>query len=277
MHSLFRVTVQTTESLAPHLQRLTLHAPEFADFQLTGPDEFFGLVMPQLGENFAPFDTAGTNIRAAVTAIPEPQRPGLRWYTIRGHQPERATVTMDAVTHGDNGPGSAWIRRAQPGQEAGFFRCQALWVPPQTHDGTQHGRPGARQLLVADASALPALRHILECHAAGRPTNLGQADPPDLARTDVIAVVSSEDEVEPGLIQEWEAQVGGLRVVTAPAEVGRAMDELYAEGPELLGSVWASGEGDMTKAVRYHAMQRYDLDSDAIFWCPYWFVGKARP
>lgn len=261
-HQLIPVTLTANKQIRPRLHRLTFHAEAFRTYQLAGPDEFFGLVMPQAGQEFSPFPVDGVNIRAAVAAIGEETKPDLRWYTIRALHPEDATVDVDVVTHGDSGPGSRWIRNAQPGDTAGFFTCNELWQPTE-----------APQLLVADASALPALRHIL-AYQEGR-------DPAMLARTDVMAVVTSDDEIEPGLAARWKTSVRSLSVLrTEPHQeaesVVAALKADYAGAPAP-GYVWVSGEGDLAKKVRGLAVKDWGLSSDDVTWVPYWFYGRARP
>ena len=123
-HELIPVTLTANKRIRLRLHRLT----------------FFGLVMPQAEQEFTPFPVDGINLRSAVSAIDEERRPDLRWYTIRALHSEEATVDVDVVTHGDSGPGSRWIRRAQAGDTAGFFtsrrrirpaRAAAHFDPPR--------------------------------------------------------------------------------------------------------------------------------------------------
>ncbi|WP_293822567.1 siderophore-interacting protein [uncultured Corynebacterium sp.] len=261
-HELIPVILTANRRIRPRLHRLTFYAEAFRTYTLTGPDEFFGLVMPQAGQEFTPFPVDGINLRAAVAAIAEEKRPDLRWYTIRAFHPEEATVDVDVVTHGDNGPGSRWIRRAQADDTAGFYTCNALWRPTE-----------GEQLLVADASALPALRHILAYQEVHNPAML--------RATDVMAVVTSADEVEPGLAARWEASVRSLRIIhTEPHQetdaIITALRADYASTP-WPGYVWASGEGELAKSVRGLAVNEWRLDADDVTWVPYWFYGRARP
>lgn len=261
-HELIPVTLTANKRISPRLHRLTFYAEAFRTYTLSGPDEYFGLIMPQAGQQFRPFPVDGVNIRATVAAIDEETRPDLRWYTIRALHSEDATIDVDIVTHGNSGPGSRWILRAQPGDTAGFFTCNDLWRPTE-----------AAQLLVADASALPALRHILAYQEEHNPAKLGT--------TDIVAVVTSEHEVEPGLAARWEPSVRSLRVLcTKPhqeADIAvAALQEGYAESPTP-GYVWVSGEGELAKKVRGLAVKDWGLDTTDVTWVPYWFYGKARP
>lgn len=262
IHSLFPVTLVKNEKLKPRLQRLTFTSPVFADYEIDGPDEYFGLLMPPKHEPFESFSLNGLNIRAAVASLPESQRPELRWYTIRRLNRASQTIDVDVVTHGDNGPGSRWIQRAKPGDTAGVFTCPALWVPP-THS----------QLLVADSSAVPALRHILEYQRERSPEALGQVD--------VCVVISNSDEVEDGFAEMWQPHVRSLAIVRTrfgdeASEVMRVLRRHYI-AREVPQSVWVSGEGDLTKAVRRMAINDWGVPSEDIVWVPFWFRGRARP
>ena len=261
-HELIPVILTANRRIRPRLHRLTFYAEAFRTYTLTGPDEFFGLVMPQAEQEFTPFPVDGINLRSAVNAIDKEKRPNLRWYTVRALHPEEATVDVDVVTHGDSGHGSRWVCRAQAGDTAGFFTCNDLWRPTE-----------AAQLLVADASALPALRNILAYQEDHNPSML--------RTTDVMAVVTSDDEVEPGLAARWEASVHSLRIIhTQPHQetdaIITALRADYASAPRP-GYVWASGEGELAKSVRGLAVYEWGLDTKNVTWVPYWFYGKARP
>lgn len=260
-HALHTVTLVDNRQLKPRLHRLTFTSDAFSDFPLTGPDEYFGLVMPKPGRAFEPFDVDGVNIRSAVAAMPEDIRPDLRWYTIRKLDRVNKLIDVDVVTHGDSGPGSRWIRRACPGATAGMFTCPALWTPPT-----------GSQLLVADASALPALRHILSYQQANAPMTL--------ELTDVVAVITADEEIEDGLDSQWGETLRSLTIVDAPKQAEttatlNALNTLYpAQAPQ---SVWVSGEGTLTKAVRSLAVKTWGLARENVVWVPFWFHGKARP
>ncbi len=102
-----------------------------------------------------------------------------------------------------------------------------------------------------------------------------------LRATDVMAVVTSNDEVEPGLAARWEPSVRSLRIIHTQAH-GEAeavvaalrADYAGASGP---GYVWVSGEGSLAKSVRGLAVNEWGLDTTDVTWVPYWFYGRARP
>lgn len=239
------VEVASAQLINDSLRRITFTAPSLRGHELTGPDEFFGLVMPPIGEDFHALANA-QNLRAAVADHPH---LALRWYTVRAHRPADGEIDVDIVDHGDNGPGTAWMRRAQPGQQAGLWPATALWAPT------------ARDaILVADPSALPAARAII-----------ASLDSQERARTTVIAVVDKPSEVETGL-EELAGELAHFALTTT--------DNLAADlaaTTAACGYLWACGEGDMVKSVRAWGINSRHLTSDNITFSPFWFTGRARP
>ena len=67
-HRIIRATVYDVSTPAENLQRIVIHSPELVGFQLSGPDEFFGLFMPPNTHEdlHLPFYSGETNIRACV-------------------------------------------------------------------------------------------------------------------------------------------------------------------------------------------------------------------
>lgn len=277
-HRLIPVTVHSVDYLTDTLLRIVVHADDLKSYALTGPDEFFGLLMPPPNqpfsspEDFAATPIEGLNIRAAVASMPPEVRPNLRWYTVRHLDKTRGLLAFDVATHGvsaedapsTTGPGLSWCLSAQPGAPAGLWTCQGLWH-----------REHRKQLLVADPTSLPSVRAILEY--------LTTLFPEQLAATHVIAVTSTDSDSEPHL-EDWRNRLSSLTQVTAPSDgYAQAIAEHLAEEDQPLQPysdvdyVWVAGEGDFCKVVRTHAIKNWQLNKDNILWCPYWFVGKARP
>lgn len=128
----WEVEVIATQRIAENLQRLTLTAPQFADYTLAGPDEYFGLLVPRQN--------------------PE-ERPALRWYSMRYFRPHETAVDVDIVLHGDQAPGTAFATHAQPGDTVEFRRGGSDYALPNN---------GGHHLLVGDETSAPALASIME-------------------------------------------------------------------------------------------------------------------
>ncbi len=241
----FRMTVSAVTDLSAHLRRVTFHAPEFADFRLTGPDEWFGLLMPPAAGPLTMPSEDRINVRQAIRALPAEQRPDLRWYTVRGHRPEAAEIDADFVLHGDAGPGTRWANRAAVGQEVGFRAGTSGYRAPA----------GGTCLLVADETALPALGAILE-------------QPSDQVRH-VFAEVPDADYRLPLDGVTWVhrgTDAPGSHVVPAIRDAQLSTVD-YA---------WACGESALATGVRRHLVKDRGVDRRAVMFSGYWKVGSAR-
>ena len=282
-HDFLRCRVESIEVLAEELVRVHLHSPAFADLRLTGPDEFFGLVMPTsdasldgLADALATGDR--TNLRAVIASCDSAWRPELRWYTFRSLNRENATACFDVATHGKRSrsdstkdtteafpaPGVNWVLRAQAGDECAVYTSRGLWH-----------HPSSQQLLIADPSALPSVWAILDSCQNFHPNTLGTIR--------VIALAETDADIEVPALHQWEKKLAGLDVVKGPYAQHQELlttqiEKLAQQHPEFHPEyLWASGEMGMAKTARKLGMEIFGLDSAAIQWCVYWIAGKARP
>ena len=282
-HDFLRCRVESIEVLAEELVRVHLHSPAFADLRLTGPDEFFGLVMPTsdasldgLADALATGDR--TNLRAVIASCDSAWRPELRWYTFRSLNRENATACFDVATHGKRSrsdstkdtteafpaPGVNWVLRAQAGDECAVYTSRGLWH-----------HPSSQQLLIADPSALPSVWAILDYCQNFYPNTLRTIR--------VIALAETDADIEVPALHQWEKKLAGLDVVKGPYAQHQELltmqiEKLAQQHPEFHPEyLWASGEMGMAKTARKLGMEIFGLDSAAIQWCVYWIAGKARP
>lgn len=246
---MFAATVTAVRDLTPHMRRLTVTAPEFADYSPVGPDEYLGLLMPREPDAplVLPRDEGSDNIRAAVAAIPEQERPDLRWYTLRDHRPERLEIDIDFVVHGDEGPGTRFAGRAEVGSVLGIRECTALYAPMSET---------RTRVIVGDESAIPAIARILEGTEA-RETHVfieiaDAAEKQDLA-ADVTWV-------------EREGELPGIRLLAAVRTAALPAEIDYA---------WVCGERFAVQEVRRHLVDR-GVTKDRITFSGYWRLGEAR-
>ena len=167
-------------------------------------------------------------------------------------------VTAETITAA-TGPGLAWCLRTAPGDPAGIWTCQGLW-----HRGK------SRQVLIADPSALPSVRAILEFTAAFAPEQLFQLH--------VVSLTSGPEDSEPELLEQWDQQVARITELNAPANSFAVAAKAHMETQHYdVDYLWVAGEGDLCKVVRAHAIKQWGMPKGAVQWCPYWFIGKARP
>jgi NADPH-dependent ferric siderophore reductase len=125
--------VVDTARLTPHMQRLTLTAPELDGFRyLPGQD-------------------------VMLLVATEGNRPVRRRYSIRDLDPAARLLTLDIVLHGD-GPGERWVRSARPGDRIGGIGPRGKIAASATADW---------HLFIGDESALAATFAMAEALPAG--------------------------------------------------------------------------------------------------------------
>jgi NADPH-dependent ferric siderophore reductase len=145
--------------LTPHMQRLTLTAP-----QLDG----FGYL-------------PGQDVMLLVAA--EGNRPVRRRYTIRQLDAAARLLTLDIVLHGD-GPGERWVRSARSGDTIEGIGPRGKITTSAVADW---------HLFMGDESALPAIFAMTEALPPDRPATLvleipEQSDEQDLAAATTIRI-----------------------------------------------------------------------------------------
>ncbi|MFM9367222.1 siderophore-interacting protein [Streptomyces sp. Da 82-17] len=165
--------VVRTRRLTPRMVRVTLGGADLADLRLDGPDQQVKLYFPKPGRRRPRLPERGVGGGDVMrwyeefNAIPEAERPWMRSYTVRAHEPGRgpadATIDIDFVLHGDGaaGPATRWAAGARPGDVLGMFGPSAHFAKPlplATADW---------MLLAGDETALPALGTIIEALPEG--------------------------------------------------------------------------------------------------------------
>lgn len=245
----YRAEVTARHDLTPHMRRLTVTAEEFADYAPVGPDEYLGLLLPrhESAPLALPSNDGTNNIRAAVAALPEDERPDLRWYTLRAHRPHLREIDIDFVVHGDEGPGTRFANRANAGTVLGIQECTALYAPlPEVKT----------RVLIGDESAIPAIARILETTTA--------------AETHVFVEIadSSERQNLPGDIVwlEREGAAHGVRLREALRT---------APLPDVIDYAWVCGERSAVQDIRRQLVGR-GVSKDRITFSGYWRLGEAR-
>lgn len=251
----FEMTVVAVADLGGGMRRVTFEAPELAGFEPVGPDEYFGLVMPRPGRDLVMPDPQPLNVRASIADIPQDDRPDLRWYTIRSHDPAAARIEVDIVTHGDSGPGSAWTVRAAAGDRVGFRASGALY--------RGLGLEG-RQVLIADETAIPSVAAVLEA----------QGGPEAAAARGVEVHVEVAD---PAVLDGYDLGAAHVHVRTGVpgSAVVPALAAHLATGGDPVVYAWACGESDLAAGAR-RVLVRHGVDRRRIYFCGYWKLGQPR-
>ncbi len=239
--------VLETAQVTPHLVRVrfafddpsAVERPDATDayFKLLFTDPAHGLTPP--------YD---------LDALPPEQQPVRRTYTVRTWHTD-GSVSIDFVTHGEEGVAAPWAMRAQPGDRVAANGPGSGYAPSGT---------APWYLLVGDDSALPAISAAVEVL-------------PQNARGHVVVEVDSPADEQlptppPGMTVRWLHRQGAT-----PGERPLLPDAVRAlDWPEQGPEVFAHGERESIKALRQIFFREHDLARSRVSLSGYWAYGRTE-
>ncbi|MFF3781879.1 siderophore-interacting protein [Streptomyces sp. NPDC001933] len=245
------VRVVGVERITPRTARVTFTGDALAGLMEDRPDQQMKLCFPREGQGAPRLpepeadDTYGMRWYEAYLAIPEPERPLLRSFTVRAYDRGRDVMTVDFVLHGDDGPAARWGRDARAGDVLGMVGPSSLYARPV---------PAADWLLLAgDESALPAIATLLESLPAG-------------ARALAWAEVADATEERP------LDSAGEVSVHWVHRDRGGSLADAVraAPLPAGTGAAWLAGEAGAVRALRRHLVEERGLPRAAVQFSGYW-------
>nr|WP_295891490.1 siderophore-interacting protein [uncultured Devosia sp.] len=169
-------------------------------------------------------------------------------YTVRRHRPALGEVDIDFVVH-DGGLASDWAQRASPGDRITINNPRGLYAPPADI---------VWQLLVADATGLPALSRLLE------------QTPLHVQSRVFIEVARAEDEQRlehPNATVTWLHKSGNGVAPSRMEDVVRAVPL-----PPTPGYVWVAGEQKVVRSIRKFVRQELRLPPERYELVGYWIA-----
>ncbi|AKK73758.1 side tail fiber protein [Chryseobacterium gallinarum] len=143
--------VTRKEYITDHFIRVYLYSPEVSLFKETTVGDNNKIAVPPAGLNEIHFPMLDDNHQWVYPA--KEIAPAIRTYTHRGIDLEKNELIIDFVDHGDGGPASRWVRKAEAGSKLGIM---------MRRDGKELYPEAEWYLLVGDATAIPVLSVILE-------------------------------------------------------------------------------------------------------------------
>lgn len=253
------IQVTDVARITPHMARVTFGGPELAGLGGVEPDQQVKLYFPKPGQVVPRLPELGGDFLGwyeAYNAIPEPERPWMRSYTLRSLHPERRTIDIDFMLHGDAGPATRWARSARPGDTLGMFGPSADFARSVPLSASISACDWL--LLAGDEAALPAIGTLIESlpDGARAVAYLEIGDAADEQRFDTRGEVTvhwlHRGEVPPG---RSELLVDAVRGARFPA-----------------GSVfaWLAGEAGAVRALRRHLVGERGVDKRSIDFSGYW-------
>ncbi|MDS2173044.1 siderophore-interacting protein [Nesterenkonia sp. CL21] len=305
----FRTTVADVLRLSPHFIRVTVTAEDLRHFYTGGLDQRIKVFLPRADGEFPEIglfaDPAPTIMEwyHRWRELDDAERNPIRTYTVRAIRPEQREIDIDFVVHGTEGPASAWVSAARPGDELIVIgpdgRSDEVGAGIEWNPGT------ARDVLLAgDETAVPAMCAILESLPEGI---TGEA---------YLEVPSSEDALEVttrcGVTVHWLGRDGaplGERLTAAVEDWARRREEIFAarqaaceparaavgapdtgELPEVSEDAvlwevadpegfreyaWLAGEAGVITGLRRHLVKGIGMSRKQVSFMGYWKAGRA--
>jgi NADPH-dependent ferric siderophore reductase len=255
------IQVTAVTLVTPHLARVTFGGDDLVEFSYDEPDQQVKLYFPKPGQTVPRLpepDPDGDFLRwyQAYQAIPEPERPWMRSYTIRAHHPRRRTIDIDFVLHRAAGPATRWARSAKPGDTLGMFGPSSTFARPIPL--TVSIRVSDWLLLAGDETALPAISTLIESLPTG---------------TRALAYLEVGDAAEEQRFDtRGEVTVHWLHRGDIPPGHSDVLVEAVrtAQFPPGSPFAWLAGESGAVRALRRHLIGERGLDKRSVDFSGYW-------
>ncbi|MFI6390675.1 siderophore-interacting protein [Nonomuraea sp. NPDC050540] len=239
-NGLFPAEVIGTRHVTPLMIRVTLGLDGYVSSGAA--DEYFKMFFPAEGQREPVLPEVVEGRWVYPEGVPEPV---LRTYTVRRFTPGTGemdvdTMDVDFVVH-EGGVAAPWAMRARPGDRVGVSAAHGLHRPP---------REASWQLIVGDATALPAIGRIVEELPAGTSAT-------------VYAQVAG-----PAERQEFDTR-GQVDITWLyPGDIG--LPEVVRRHDVRDAYVWAAGEAAAMRAIRKYLRHDLRLPADRFATLGYW-------
>lgn len=290
-YRLFDVKLARKRHLSPSMLSLVFNGPDVAQMKSDAPDQRIKILLPAEDGSMPALPNDGEWYQT-ILSLPKEKRPLLRTYTLRHLDPERQELTIEFVSHGTEGPASAWAINAEPGDSLVIVAPNAAcesdsggyeWTPP---DALRNA------LLIADETALPAAKGILERLSRQENPPRVQAffEVPDAEDCVDLHAYTFADIVwlprKPAFASHGECLVEAIKSRVNVPNGGRQQDvQEEAEGELLWDRAqgrntefygWVAAESTVVKRLRRHLIGERGVDRDAINFMAYWAKKRAH-
>ncbi|RNM23238.1 siderophore-interacting protein [Dickeya undicola] len=289
-YKVFDVTLAHKTLLTPSLMRCVFSGEAVKKMKICSPDQRIKVLLPAEDGTPPRLPDVGEWYKL-VQAMPKQQRPIPRTYTLRSLDTVAGEMVVEFVVHGTEGPASAWVMRAQPGEELQVVAPRGDFVGDNGGYEWVLAENTRQVLLMGDETALPAIKGILE--------QLSQRDNPPqvqafievplrsdcidyrhLAFAEVVWLPREGTGASYGerlleAARHWScpaAQVAAQPVMVADIEEGeKVWEPASTQQGQFFG--WIAAESSAVKALRRYLLGEKGLAQESITFMAYWSRG----
>jgi NADPH-dependent ferric siderophore reductase len=230
------ITVASVTRISDGFLRMAVTSEEFRQYDKPMPADAFKLMLPPAGHDRFDVPLRGEDL---IPYWPEGSiRPMLRAATVRTYDPDEQRMEIDVADHAA-GLLIEWVRSNPVGRTVMLSGMRREFV---AGEGVDH------QVLIGDATALPAVAAILE--------SLDRAPV-----TTYLAVTNASD-------RALLPSIGTVHWVT-----DLAADVTAATPPPGRVQVWIAAEAAQVRDVRRHVLQSWAVHRDDLRFSAYWKAG----
>lgn len=233
-----KLTVSATQTLTPHLIRLTFTG-DFEGFQSLGFDDHVKLFFPD------PVTGTLTLPSPGMPPVPGAPKPVMRDYTPRRFDAGAQTLEIEFALH-EAGPATQWAMSAQVGDTLHLGGPRGSTIIPMVFDG---------YVLIGDDTALPAIARRLGELPAGAPVIvLAEVETPD----DHVTFESQAD-----MTVHW--------VHRQTSCLNDALKRLHLPQSDI--HVWVACEATQAKLIRAQLVEDHGVNPQYLKASGYWRKG----
>lgn len=290
-YRLFNVQLARKSEISPSLLSLVFTGPDVSYMKCDSPDQRIKLLLPSLDGTPSALSNDGYWYDI-LQSMDKEKRPTLRTYTLRDVNPEAQEFTVEFVSHGTEGPASTFAINAEPGATLQIVAPNAEY--PQDSGGYEWTPPAGlrRGLIIADETALPAARGILELLAKlPEPPRIQaflevpkEADCVDLTAFSFAEinwlprapVAASYGECLVKAVKErvWLPEGFQHNDIQEEAEGELLWDKATSDSREFYG--WVAAESTAVKLLRRYLIGECGVNQEAVNFMAYWAKARVR-
>lgn len=286
-YRLFNVTLLSKHLLTPSLMRCRFTGAQVTHMKIDGPDQRIKILFPSLSGTHHSLSGQGSWWEQ-LKGIPAAERPIPRTYTLRRLVAAENQLEVEFVLHGAEGPASSWAMIALPGDSI------QIVAPNREHTADSGGYEWQphdeveQALIIADETALPAVKSILE-HLARENAQLKLQVFLEVPLQQDCINLSEYDFADIHWLPRDRLRTSRGEALVDAVKAHAILPEQFASFPQELSDVagqeilwqsavdtqhqfygWVAAESSVVKHIRRYLLNERNVPGETVSFMAYW-------